>query len=56
MKYLKKSGEKTLKKINRILDLYDIQKSNMQNLNLEIEKCTKTIFNSIWDKYEENQV
>lgn len=49
-------GEKTLKKINRILDLYDIQKSNMQNLNLEIEKCTKTIFNSIWDKYEENQV
>lgn len=49
-------GKKTLKKINRILDLYDIQKSNMQNLNLEIEKCTKTIFNSIWDKYEENQV
>lgn len=39
-----------------MLDLYDIQKSNMQNLNLEIEKCTKTIFNSIWDKYEENQV
>ena len=53
MKYLKNRQEKALKKINRILDLYDIQKSNVQNLNLEIEKCTKIIFNSIWDKYEE---
>ena len=38
MKYLKKRQKKTLKKINRILDLYDIKKSNMQNWNLEIER------------------